>query len=65
MKDVQQFYNENLTDIYIIPQEDNLAVVHALVIGPEETPYANGFFYFLLKYDTSIYTRIYTNSISY
>lgn len=65
MKDVQQLYNENPTDIHVIPQEDNLALVHALVIGPKDTPYENGFFYFVLKYDTSIYTSIALNSTIY
>lgn len=58
MNDVQQLYRENPTGIYITPQEDNLSLVHALLIGPKETPYENGFFYFLLKYDISIYTQL-------
>lgn len=58
MSDVQQLYRENPTGIYITPQEDNLSVVHALLIGPKETPYENGFFYFLLKYGISTYTQL-------
>ncbi|XP_037031299.1 ubiquitin-conjugating enzyme E2 Z-like [Bradysia coprophila] len=50
MNDIREFYEENIDGIYIVPDEDNICLIHALLIGPPETPYENGFFYFVLKY---------------
>lgn len=49
MNDVREFFRENPTGIYILPEEEDICTVHALIIGPNETPYENGFFYFVLK----------------
>lgn len=51
MNDIREFYEENMDGIYIVPEENNICFIHALVIGPPETPYENGFFYFELMYD--------------
>lgn len=52
MNDVREFYKENPKGIYIVPEEEKISLVHALIIGTEGTPYENGFFYFVLKYVT-------------
>lgn len=49
MKDLQEFYKEPPTNIFIVADEENMCLVHALIIGGEGTPYENGFFYFVLK----------------
>lgn len=49
MNDIREFYEENTAGIFIVPEEDNLCLIHALVIGPPDTPYENGFFYFVLR----------------
>lgn len=54
MNDFREFYEQNPEGIFIVPEEDDICKVHALIIGPPETPYENGFFYFVLKYVTSI-----------
>lgn len=52
LKDVREFYIQKPTGIYIIPEESNICLIHALIIGPKDTPYENGFFYFVLRYET-------------
>ena len=34
----------------MVPDEDNLSVLHALIIGPKDTPYEGEFFHFLVQY---------------
>ena len=36
--------------IYAIPDEVNATIVHAIVLGPFDTPYESGFFYFVSIY---------------
>ncbi|CAG2113133.1 unnamed protein product [Medioppia subpectinata] len=50
MKDIREFYREDSHQMYAVAEEDDLTRVHALLIGPEKTPYENGFFYFVLKF---------------
>ncbi len=49
MNDVREFYEDPPKNIFIVPEEENICVLHALVIGPPETPYEGGFFYFVLR----------------
>lgn len=54
LNDLREFYTENAksdTGIYVVADETNICTVYALIIGPGETPYENGFFYFVLKYE--------------
>ena len=50
MKDIREFYKEESKEMFIVPEENDISVIHALIIGPEKTPYQNGFFYFVLRY---------------
>lgn len=50
MNDIREFYEEKTDGIFIVPAEDDMCLCHALVIGPPETPYENGFFYFVLRF---------------
>lgn len=36
--------------IFIHQTEDNFTKIHAIIIGPENTPYYGGFFHFILKF---------------
>ncbi|CAF1324205.1 unnamed protein product [Rotaria sordida] len=35
--------------IFIDPDPDNITKIHALIVGPSDTPYENGFFYFIIR----------------
>ena len=48
-KEVQRFDRNTYTSIEVVVDEKDSSVVHALIIGPEGTPYENGFFYFVLR----------------
>ncbi|OQV16886.1 Ubiquitin-conjugating enzyme E2 Z [Hypsibius exemplaris] len=40
---------EELLNVYIQPNEDDITKLHALIIGPKDTPYEGGFFQFYLR----------------
>lgn len=48
-RDIMDLYTEPPPGVYIAPEEDNITKIHALVLGPEGTPYEGGFFHFLLQ----------------
>lgn len=48
-KDIRQFFTDPINDIMLSPDPDNLLESHAVIIGPEKTPYEGGFFYFYIK----------------
>ena len=52
IKDVKQLKLEPLHDqgIYYKHDEDDMLKGHALIIGPKDTPYQNGFYFFELKF---------------
>ena len=50
MKDIKEFYTENSNEMFVVTEDEDMTVVHALMIGPEKTPYQNGFFYFVLRF---------------
>lgn len=43
-------YTDPPVGIFAVGDEVNLKIVHALIVGPEGTPYDGGFFYFILKF---------------
>lgn len=49
-KDLATITKEELPGIYVAPQDDDLFKVHALIIGPDETPYQGGFFHFVVRH---------------
>ena len=49
MKDIREFYAESPDSMHIIPDEKDVTTIHALIRGPEKTPYHNGFFYFVFR----------------
>jgi len=52
LKDVKNIIKNPLTDhgIYYIHDEDNMYCGTALIIGPSDTPYENGFYFFSFKF---------------
>ncbi|XP_065310863.1 ubiquitin-conjugating enzyme E2 Z-like [Dermacentor albipictus] len=48
-KDIAEFRAQPPYGLFIAPQEDDLTKIHALVVGPSDTPYDGGIFYFILK----------------
>ena len=44
--DIKDINNSPIDHIYYIPNEDNICQGTALIIGPKDTPYANGFYFF-------------------
>ena len=49
MKDIREFYAEDPKTMHIIADENDVTTVHALIRGPERTPYHNGFLYFVFR----------------
>ena len=35
---------------YVQMDEDDMTLIHAIIIGPDDTPYQGGFFYFVLRF---------------
>jgi len=44
--DLKKLCKEPLPGIFVQPDLENTTVIHALISGPESTPYEGGFFYF-------------------
>lgn len=49
LKDVKKFYEEKHEDIFIHTDEKDTREIYALIIGPKDSVYAGGFFYFHIK----------------
>lgn len=47
-KDIKKFEESKLEDIFIYVNEENMHDIRALIIGPKDTVFAGGFFYFKL-----------------
>lgn len=52
MRDYKYVKNENLEEqgLYCIMNEENIYEIKAMVVGPKDTPYEGGFYFFLLKF---------------
>lgn len=48
-RDIMDIYAQPPPGVFIAPEENNITKIHALVLGPFDTPYEGGFFHFLLK----------------
>lgn len=48
--DIRNMFKDPLPGIFVVPDEDNAVLAHAIVTGPFETPYEGGFFYFLINF---------------
>ena len=45
-RDLTEFFKENMQEIFVVPSENDLSCVHAVIVGPKDTPYEGGYFYF-------------------
>ena len=43
--------NDSLEDIHIYYDDNNIKVLYVLIIGPKDTPYEGGYYYFKIVYD--------------
>ena len=52
INDIKQINNEPLCDqgIYYKHDEEDMLKGYALIVGPKNTPYENGFYFFELKF---------------
>lgn len=48
--DIHSILTEPLPYIFILPDEDDITIVHAVISGPDNTPYEGGFFHFFIKF---------------
>lgn len=49
IRDFKDFFTDPVADIMFCPDSENLLTAHAIIVGPENTPYEGGFFYFYIK----------------
>ena len=59
VREVKRYHNEMESDkdeqlIYYFPQENNLEIGYALIIGPDDTPYHNCFYLVKMTYSRTI-----------
>ena len=52
MIDIKQYQKSELDKcgIYLIPDDNNMSKAKALIIGPKDTPYENGFYFFDIEF---------------
>jgi len=52
MIDIKQYQKSGLDEcgIYLIPDDVNMSKAKALIIGPKDTPYENGFYFFDIEF---------------
>lgn len=48
-RDLATIYREPPPGMFVVPDKDDMTKIHALIIGPFDTPYEGGFFHFLLR----------------
>lgn len=51
--DIRNIYTDPVPGILVVPDESEMCLAHALICGPEATPYEGGFFYFLVRFPTN------------
>ena len=54
-KDYKNYYNTNLAEqgIYCIMDETDIHLMRAMIVGPKDTPYEGGCYYFLFRFPTN------------
>jgi len=48
-RDMMSIYNEPPPGLFVVPDEKDITIIHALITGSFDTPYEGGFFYFLIR----------------
>ncbi|KAK3922727.1 Ubiquitin-conjugating enzyme E2 Z, partial [Frankliniella fusca] len=49
-RDIKEIVKNPLPGVSLELDEEDFMTIHALIVGPQGTPYENGFFYFILKF---------------
>ena len=49
--DIKDILNDPIENIYYFPDEDNITIGYALIIGPQDTPYQFGNYFFKFIFD--------------
>jgi len=48
-RDIWSVFKDPPPGMFIAPDPDNITKIHSLIVGPFDTPYEGGFFYFLIR----------------
>jgi len=48
-RDIWSVFKDPPPGMFIAPDSENITKIHALIVGPFDTPYEGGFFYFLIR----------------
>ncbi|KAH6934646.1 hypothetical protein HPB50_026263 [Hyalomma asiaticum] len=48
-RDLISIFKASVPGMFVEPEKYNATVVHAVIVGPDDTPYEGGFFHFVLK----------------
>jgi ubiquitin-conjugating enzyme E2 Z len=48
-RDLMTIFQEPPPGMFVIPDADDMTLIHALITGPFDTPYEGGFFYFVIR----------------
>ncbi|XP_071444313.1 ubiquitin-conjugating enzyme E2 Z-like [Hetaerina americana] len=47
--DLMSIYKEPPPGLFVVPDDSDMTIIHALITGPFDTPYEGGFFYFFIR----------------
>ncbi|XP_057317562.1 ubiquitin-conjugating enzyme E2 Z-like [Hydractinia symbiolongicarpus] len=48
-RDLTDIYADPLPFVFVCPDQNNISKIHAIISGPQDTPYEGGFFYFVIR----------------
>ncbi|XP_054270922.1 ubiquitin-conjugating enzyme E2 Z-like [Macrosteles quadrilineatus] len=48
--DLVAIHNDPAPGIHVVADEQDITLVHCLLVGPDKTPYEGGFFYFIVRF---------------
>jgi ubiquitin-conjugating enzyme E2 Z len=49
-RDLQEFFSDPDPDIFMAPDEEDVTILHTIIVGPKGTPYEGGFYYFVVQF---------------
>ena len=49
-KDLFKIQKDQPIGIFVCPEDSDMTLLHAIIRGPDDTPYAGGYFYFQLRF---------------
>ncbi|XP_054271002.1 ubiquitin-conjugating enzyme E2 Z-like [Macrosteles quadrilineatus] len=49
-RDLVAIHNDPAPGIHVVADEQDITLVHCLLVGPDNTPYEGGFFYFIVRF---------------